>query len=88
MPAANFGFTGTAVGDMSWTGLALAQLARTPGARRYLDGAVRIGRWIHRNEYSTTGLGGYTFGETPGLEGFKSSEHNIDVYALFGCCNG
>ena len=83
VPAANFGFTGTAVGDMSWTGLALAQLARTTGARRYLDGAVRIGRWIHRNEYSTTGLGGYTFGETPGLEGFKSSEHNIDVYALF-----
>lgn len=81
VPAA--GFTGTAVGDMSWAGVALAQLAEATGARRYLDGVLAIGRWIQRNAYSTTGLGGYTFGLTPGLEGFKSSEHNIDVYALF-----
>jgi hypothetical protein len=83
VPAANFGFTGTAVGDMSWTGLALAQLARATGARRYLDGVVQIGNWIQTNAYSMTGLGGYEFGLTPGLEGFKSAEHNIDVYALF-----
>ncbi len=83
VPAANFGFTGTAVGDMAWTGLALAQLARATGVRRYLDGLVKIGTWIHDNAYSTTGLGGYEFGLTPGLEGFKSAEHNIDVYALF-----
>ncbi len=83
VPAANFGFTGTAVGDMAWTGLALAQLARATGVRRYLDGLVKIGTWIQDNAYSTTGLGGYEFGLTPGLEGFKSAEHNIDVYALF-----
>ena len=83
VPAANFGFTGTAVGDMSWTGLALAQLARATRDRRYLDGLVLIGTWIQDNAYSTTGLGGYEFGLTPGLEGFKSAEHNIDVYALF-----
>ncbi|HEY5845720.1 MAG TPA: hypothetical protein VIT42_02905 [Microlunatus sp.] len=78
-----FGFTGTAVGDMAWAGVALAQLARATGLRQYRDGAVKIGTWIYDNTYSTTGLGGYTFGLTAGLEDHKSTEHNIDVYALF-----
>jgi hypothetical protein len=84
VPAAqDFNLTGTAVGDMAWTGVALAQLARATGERRYRDGLLLIGTWIQDNTYSTSGLGGYTFGLTPGLEGFKSAEHNIDVYALF-----
>lgn len=78
-----YGLTGTAVGDMSWSGLALAQLARATRKKTYLDGAVRIGKWIFENTYSTTGLGGYTFGETAGLEDHKSTEHNIDVYGFF-----
>ncbi len=83
VPAAEFGLIGTAVGDMSWSGLALAQLARATGARRYLDGLVKIATWIQDNAYSDSGLGGYEFGLTEGLDGFKSTEHNIDVYALF-----
>lgn len=78
-----FSLTGTAVGDMAWTGLALAQLARRTRDRRYLDGLLKIAHWIVDNTYSTTGLGGYTFGETGGLEDHKSTEHNIDVYGLF-----
>lgn len=78
-----FGLIGTAVGDMAWSGIALAHLARATNDARYRQGAVRIGEWIQRNTYSTTGLGGYTFGETAGLEDHKSSEHNIDVYAYF-----
>lgn len=78
-----FGLTGTAVGDMAWAGLALAQLAHRTSDERYLTGALRIGRWIQRNTYSTTGLGGYTFGDTAGLQGHKSTEHNVDVYGLF-----
>ncbi|GAA3613217.1 hypothetical protein [Microlunatus ginsengisoli] len=78
-----FGLVGTAVGDMSWTGIALAQLARRVPRGDYLAGAVRIGQWIVDNTYSTTGLGGYTFGETAGLEDHKSTEHNIDVYGFF-----
>jgi len=77
-----FGLTGTAVGDMSWAGIALAQLAHVTGRAIYIEGALRIGRWIRRKR-SNTGLGGYTFGETAGLEDHKSSEHNIDVYAFF-----
>lgn len=78
-----FGLVGTAVGDMAWPGVALAQLAHRTRDRSYLDGALAIGRWIQDNTYSTTGLGGYTFGETAGLEDHKSAEHNIDVYAFF-----
>lgn len=78
-----YGLVGTAVGDMSWTGLALAHLARRTHDQRYLDALLTIGKWIVDNTYSTTGLGGYTFGETAGLEKHKSTEHNIDVYGLF-----
>lgn len=78
-----FGLVGTAVGDMSWAGIALAQLARATGRPEYLEGALRIGSWIHTNTRSTTGLKGYTFGETAGLEDHKSAEHNIDVFAFF-----
>ena len=78
-------FRWTAVGDMAWAGIALAQLARrTRGSRSadYLTGALAIGDWI-LDKKSATGLGGYTFGEREGLEGHKSAEHNIDVYAFF-----
>jgi len=78
-----FGLVGTAVGDMSWAGIALAHLARVTKRAEYLEGAVRIGDWIQRNARSTSGLKGYTFGETAGLEDHKSTEHNIDVFAFF-----
>lgn len=78
-----FGLVGTAVGDMAWAGIALAQLARATGIGRYRTGAVKIADWIQAKTYSTSGLGGYTFGETAGLEDHKSTEHNIDVAAFF-----
>jgi hypothetical protein len=82
-PAWEVGLTGTAVGDMAWTGLAFAQLAHVTGRSTYRDGLLRVARWIVDRTRSTTGLGGFTFGETPGLEDHKSTEHNIDVHALF-----
>ena len=82
-PASDFGLVGTAVGDMAWSGIALAHLAHRTGVRAYLQGSLAIGRWIQQNISSTTGLGGYTFGETAGLEDHKSSEHNLDVTAYF-----
>jgi hypothetical protein len=81
--AYEFGLVGTAVGDMAWAGIALAQLARATGIERYRNGAVRIAQWIQDRTYSTAGLGGYTFGETAGLETRKSTEHNIDVAGFF-----
>lgn len=79
----DFGLTGTAVGDMSWAGIALAQLAERTGERSYREAATRIAEWIMDSAYSDSGLGGYTFGETAGLEDHKSTEHNIDVYGFY-----
>lgn len=78
-------FTGSAVGDMAWAAIALAQLNARTNDQRYLDGAVKLGRWIVDTTYDTRGPGGYNFGvdgnNTPLL--YKSTEHNIDVYGLF-----
>ncbi len=80
-----FGFLGTAVGDMAWPGLALAQLYGVTRDRRYRDAAVRIGEWITTNTWSTKPLGGFSFGvdggNTPVPNG--STEHNIDCVAFF-----
>lgn len=80
-----FGFTGTAVGDMAWAGIALAQLAAQTGDTRYLAGALRIGEWIVTNTHSNQPLGGYTFGVDGSNNPItvSSTEHNIDAHALF-----
>lgn len=83
--AGQFGFLGTAVGDMAWAGLALTQLYARTRRAGYLAGAVRIGRWIVDHTYSEQPLGGFTFG----VDGsnapvtVSSTEHNIDVAAFF-----
>ncbi|MEU5395228.1 Tat pathway signal sequence domain protein [Streptomyces tibetensis] len=81
-----FGFTGTAVGDMAWAGIALGALARRTGARRFLDGAVRIGEWIERTGRTDEPLGGYKFGVNGANQKlpFTSTEHNTDLLCLFG----
>ncbi|MFG2127151.1 Tat pathway signal sequence domain protein [Streptomyces sp. NPDC048751] len=81
-----FGFTGTAVGDMAWAGIALGALARRTGKRRFLTGAVRIGEWIERVGRTDEPLGGYKFGVNGADEKlpFTSTEHNTDLIGLFG----
>ncbi|WP_217238556.1 Tat pathway signal sequence domain protein [Streptomyces sp. AC555_RSS877] len=81
-----FGFTGTAVGDMAWAGIALGALARRTGKRRFLTGAVRIGEWIERVGRTDEPLGGYKFGVNGAGEKlpFTSTEHNTDLIGLFG----
>ncbi|MEU0245666.1 Tat pathway signal sequence domain protein [Streptomyces sp. NPDC006235] len=80
-----FGFTGTAVGDMAWAGIALSALARRTGARRFLTGAVRIGEWIERTGRTDEPLGGYKFGVDGSNQRlpFTSTEHNTDLVCLF-----
>jgi hypothetical protein len=80
-----FGFTGTAVGDMAWAGIALTALAERTGARRFLTGAVRIGEWVENNARTDQPLGGYKFG-VDGADAklpYSSTEHNIDLTCLF-----
>ncbi|MBV8530400.1 MAG: hypothetical protein JO104_03710 [Candidatus Eremiobacteraeota bacterium] len=73
------------VGNMAWVGQALVQLYAKTSDRTYLDGALRIARWLQTNAYDTRGAGGYTGGYTARgakIE-WKSTEHNIDIYAFF-----
>ena len=80
-----FGFSGSATGDLAWTGLALAQLYVDTRIRKYLDGAVALGEWI-AGQSSPYANGGYHGGlQADGVTAQKwaSTEHNIDTYALF-----
>lgn len=80
-----FFFLGSAVGDMAWTGIGLAQLFDRTRDPRFLEGAVRLGHWIVNNTFDTRGAGGFNFGVDNGNNRllFKSTEHNIDCIALF-----
>lgn len=80
-----FGFLGTAVGDMAWPGMALLQLHRATHDSRYLDGARRIGSWIIDVATNPRSLGGFLFGVTGANDVVPnvSTEHNIDCIAFF-----
>src|SRR5579872_347160 len=80
-----FFFTGSATGDMAWTAIALTQLFLRTGDKSYLNGAIKLGQWIVNNTASNIGGGGFTAGVDNGNNKltYKSTEHNIDAYALF-----
>lgn len=82
---AQFGFLGTAVGDMAWPGIALVRLYRRTRDERYLHGALRIARWITDNAVSTGSLGGFSFGVSRDNQRIPnvSTEHNIDCVSFF-----
>jgi hypothetical protein len=75
----------TAVGGMAWAGQALVRLYAATGRRAYLTAAEAIGNWVQAHCHDTRGPGGYTGGETASGQTirWKSTEHNIDLYALF-----
>ena len=72
-------------GNMAWAGLALLQLHAATGRQAYLTGAEAIGSWVQAHCYDRRGPGGYTGGETAAGAAipWKSTEHNIDLYAFF-----
>ena len=73
------------VGNMAWVGQALVQTYAVTSNQQYLNGALAIAGWLQKNTYDTRGAGGYTGGYTARgtkIE-WKSTEHNIDVYAFF-----
>jgi hypothetical protein len=82
---APFFFIGSTTGDMSWVGMALAHLFARSGEQQFLNGAARLGQWIVKNTFSTSGAGGFTAGVDSNNSPltYKSTEHNIDAFALF-----
>ena len=75
-------FQGSAVGDVAWPGIALAQLYRLTKVQKYLDGAIWAANFIENTTRDNVNVppGGYYFGNG---QSNKSTEHNIDVFALF-----
>src|SRR5215469_4284104 len=75
-------FQGSAVGDVAWAGIALAQLYKATGQSKYLNGALWAANFIETTTRDNVNVppGGYYFGNG---QTNKSTEHNIDVYALY-----
>jgi hypothetical protein len=73
-------FQGSAMGDVAWTGMALAQLFDLTGEQKYLNGAIAAGTFIEGYRDTNPTPGGFFFGN--GAQ-YKSVEHNIDIYAFF-----
>jgi len=75
-------FQGSAVGDVAWAAIALAQLYKATGQSKYLGGALWAANFIETTTRDNVNVppGGYYYGNG---QTNKSTEHNIDVYALY-----
>ncbi|HWC15945.1 MAG TPA: hypothetical protein VG498_02995, partial [Terriglobales bacterium] len=66
---------------------ALAQLYIRTHNADYLNAAAALGAWIVNNTFDTRGAGGYNSGKNTNNSAapymYKSTENNIDAYALF-----
>jgi hypothetical protein len=77
----------THTGNVAWAMLALLGYYESYGGEEYLQSAIAMGQWIEQNCRDQQGIG-YTAGYT-GWEGkqqklsYKSTEHNLDLYAAF-----
>jgi len=84
---------GTATGNVAWAALALLTLADDTGtepdeAARFREGAAALAGWAVAHAADPRGDGGFTGGvhghdEAPRTLGWKSTEHNTDLAALF-----
>lgn len=78
---------GTATGNVAWAGLALLHLAQATGDTAYGDGAVRLAQWATTQTWDQLwgGFSGGIHGDGAGTRrlGWKSTEHNVDLAALF-----
>ena len=75
-------------GNMAWAALALLSCYQNEGGNAYLCAAERLAEWVSGNCRDARGAGGFTAGCT-GWEPneskllYKSTEHNLDLYAVF-----
>jgi hypothetical protein len=84
---------GTSAGNSAWAMLALLAAFESLGDSPYLEAAIRLGSWVENN----CGVGGVLGGYSGGFEGwepgpqnpgqtrllYRSTEHNLDLYAAF-----
>lgn len=80
---------GTSCGNVAWAALALLALHDATGKLRWRDAAVHLADWVVTHASDTRGAGGFDGGIesyllVPRKALWKSTEHNIDLAALFG----
>ena len=78
----------THTGNVAWAMLALLGYYESYGQEEYLAAAISWGEWIEHNCRDEQGAGGYVGGFTGWEErakrlNYKSTEHNLDLYAAF-----
>ena len=80
--------SGTATGNVAWAALALLAVHEATGEARWRDAAARLASWVTANTSakSDDGFSGGVdgFDAAPVRLGWKSSEHAIDLVAVFG----
>ncbi|ADY68209.1 hypothetical protein [Agrobacterium tumefaciens] len=79
---------GSATGNLAWAALALLTASERLSNPSYVQAATKLMRWIDAHTAGVRDIGytGGTFGHEPApakLE-WKSTEHNLDVYAVAG----
>jgi len=79
---------GSATGNVAWTALALLALGKASGEARYEDAAEHLAQWVVEHAREQSGVGGFSggvfgFDASPQRLGWRSTEHNIDLVALF-----
>ncbi|HEX7338557.1 MAG TPA: hypothetical protein VF271_01340 [Rhodanobacteraceae bacterium] len=79
---------GTSSGNVAWAALALLALHHATGNPRWRIAAVHLADWVVANASDTRGAGGFSGGVEsfqlkPRKATWKSTEHNIDLTALF-----
>jgi len=83
---------GTSCGNVAWTALALLALHDATHEMRWREAALHLADWVVANASDTRGAGGFNGGIeayllVPKKASWKSTEHNIDLVALFGWLN-
>ncbi len=79
---------GSATGNQAWAVLALLEAYRQSQEQSYLQAARRILDWTQANTYDSQTppgfIGGfYGYPPTPQRQGWKSTEHNVDLAAAW-----
>lgn len=80
--------SGTSTGNVAWTALALIGLHEATGAAHWRASALKLARWVVANTRESSGDGGFNggvdgFDAAPVTQRWRSTEHAIDLVALF-----
>lgn len=79
---------GSSCGNIAWTALALLALHDATGERRWRAAAVHLASWVVAHASDPRGMDGFQGGVeshllVPRKASWKSTEHNIDLAAMF-----